>query len=55
MTPDIGVHMGDNSVILASGIITERANDVIECFQKHGLRIIEKAEENGWCALVVGK
>jgi ribosomal protein L11 methyltransferase len=55
MTPDIGVHMGDNSVILASGIITERANDVIECFQQHGLRIIEKAEENGWCALVVGK
>ncbi len=55
MTPDIGVHMGDNSVILASGIITERANDVIECFEKHGLRIIEKAEENGWCALVVGK
>ena len=55
MTPDIGVHMGDNSVILASGIITERAADVIECFEKHGLRIIEKAEENGWCALVVGK
>ncbi len=55
MTPDIGVHMGDDSVILASGIITERANDVIECFEKHGLRIVEKAEENGWCALVVGK
>ncbi len=55
MTPDIGVHMGENSVILASGIITERANDVVECFEKHGLRIVEKAEENGWCALVVGK
>jgi ribosomal protein L11 methyltransferase len=55
MTPDIGVHMGDNSVILASGIITERAADVIECFEKYGLRIVEKAEENGWCALVVGK
>ena len=55
MTPDIGVHMGENSVILASGIITERACDVIECFEKHGLRIVEKAEENGWCALVVGK
>lgn len=55
MTPDVGELMGDNSVILASGIICERADDVISCFEKHGLKIIERAEENGWCALVVGK
>lgn len=55
MTPDIHQFMHDGSVILASGIICERANDVIECFEKHGLRVIERAEENGWCALVVGK
>ena len=55
MTPDIGEFMNEGSVILASGIICERADDVINCFTSHGLRIIEKAEENGWCALVVGK
>ena len=55
MTPDVGELMGDNSVILASGIICERADDVISCFEKHGLKIIERAVENGWCALVVGK
>ena len=55
MTPDVGELMGDNSVILASGIICERADDVISCFEKHGLKIVERAEENGWCALVVGK
>ncbi len=55
MTPDISELMSDSSVILASGIISERAEDVIACFEKHGLRIVEKAEENGWCALVVGK
>jgi ribosomal protein L11 methyltransferase len=55
MTPDIGVFMGESSVILASGIISERADDVIACFEQYGFRIIEKAEENGWCALVVGK
>ena len=55
MTPDISGFMHEKTVILASGIISERANDVIECFAKHGLRVIEKAEENGWCALVVGK
>ena len=53
MTPDIGKFMNDGSVILASGIISERADDVIECFERHGLRIIERAEENGWCALAV--
>ena len=55
MTPDVGELMGDNSVILASGIICERADDVISCFEAHGLKIVERAEENGWCALVVGK
>lgn len=55
MTPDVGQFMHDKSVILASGIITERAHDVISCFENNGFRVIEKAEENGWCALVVGK
>lgn len=55
MTPDVGQFMHDGSVILASGIISERANDVITCFEQHGFRIVEKAEENGWCALVVGR
>ena len=55
MTPDIGEFMHDGSVILASGIICERAEDVISCFEQHGLRIVERVEENGWCALVVGK
>jgi len=55
MTPDIGDLMHSGTVILASGIISERADDVIECFEKYGLRILEKAEENGWCALVVVK
>ena len=55
MTPDIGELMNDSSVILASGIICERVDDVIDCFTSYGLRVIERAEENGWCALVVGK
>ena len=55
MTPDVGQFMHENSVILASGIISERANDVISCFEQYGFRIVEKAEENGWCALVVGR
>ena len=55
MTPDISAFMHEKSVILASGIISERAEDVISCFEKHGLCIIERVEENDWCALAVGK
>ncbi len=55
MTPDVGSLMDENSVILASGIIVERSEDVISCFEENGFQIIERVEENGWCALVVKK
>ncbi len=55
MTPDVGALMDESTVLLASGIITERAEDVISCFEANGFRIAERVEENGWCALVVMK
>ena len=55
MTPDIGEFMDSSSVILASGIIVERSEDVIECFERNGFTVVERAEENGWCALAVKK
>ena len=53
MTPDVSPFMSEKTVLLASGIITERADDVVECFEKHGFKIVERAEDNGWCALAV--
>ena len=55
MTPDVGALMHENTVLLASGIIVERADDVIRCFEANGFSIVDRAEENGWCALVVKK
>lgn len=55
MIPDIGKFMNENSVILASGIIDGRADDVISAFAQHGFRIVERADENDWCALAVMK
>lgn len=55
MTPDVSPFMHEKTVLLASGIIAERADDVIECFKKHGYRIVEKLEDNGWCGLAVMK
>ena len=55
MTPDVDRLMDESSIILASGIIVERSEDVIRTFEEYGFRIVERVEENGWCALVVMK
>ncbi len=55
MMPDVGALMDENSVILASGIIVERSDDVISGFLQHGFKIVERIDENGWCALAVMK
>ena len=53
MTPDVHKYIADDGVLLASGIIMERSSDVVECFEAHSFEIVERAEENGWCALAV--
>ena len=55
MMPDVGALMDENSVILASGIIVERSENVINGFEEHGFKIVERIDENGWCALAVMK
>ena len=55
MTPDVGAYMHENTVLLASGIISERSEDVIECFAQNGFKIVEKLKDNGWCGLAVMK
>ena len=55
MTPDVGAYMHEGTVLLASGIISERSADVVTCFEAHGFKIVEKLEDNGWCGLAVMK
>lgn len=55
MIPDVGRYMKDSAVLLASGIIGTRADDVITSFESHGFEIVEKAIDNDWCALAVKK
>ena len=55
MAPDIGKYMKDDAILLASGIITERSEEVVEAVRANGLRIKELLTDNGWCALVIEK
>ena len=55
MIPDLSPFMDEHTILLASGIIEARSQDVIDCFEKHGYEIAEKSLENDWCALAVRK
>lgn len=55
MAPDVGNYMKDDGVLLASGIITERAEEVISALEAANLHISARHDDNGWCALVVTK
>ena len=55
MIPDIDAYMNEGATILASGIIVERADDVIDAFEAHGFFVSERIDDNGWCALAVKK
>lgn len=55
MTPDIGKYMKDDAILIASGIITERADEVVSAVEANHLRIKERLTDNGWCALVIEK
>ena len=55
MAPDVGRYMKPDGILLASGIITERAEEVIEALERNHLSIARRCDDNGWCALVVKK
>ena len=55
MTPDVGKYMKDDAVLLASGIIAERCDDVVACFEENGFKVVEKLTDNDWCGLAVMK
>lgn len=55
MAPDVGNYMKDDAILLASGIITERADEVVAALETNALRVAERHDDNGWSALVVQK
>lgn len=53
MAPDIAAYMKEDAILIASGIITERKDEVTDKLIENGFEIIEILEDNGWCAVVV--
>jgi ribosomal protein L11 methyltransferase len=55
MAPDVGALMHEGTVLLVSGIILERSDDVVEALEQSGLKVIERVVDNDWCAMAVQK
>ncbi|MBR4296175.1 MAG: 50S ribosomal protein L11 methyltransferase [Clostridia bacterium] len=55
LAPDIGEYMKNGATLIASGIISERKDEVLEVLLAHNFKLIEILEDNGWCAIVIQK
>ncbi len=55
MAPDVAAYMKDDATLLASGIIIERADEVVSALESCSLKVVDRLTDNGWCALVVKK
>ena len=55
MAPDVGAFMKDDAILLVSGIISERAQDVVNALAAHKIVVAEAIEDNGWCAMAMKK
>ncbi len=50
----VGRFLAPGGVFLCSGVIDARAGEVEAALRKNGLRVLERAEKDGWCAFSAG-
>ena len=53
LLPDISEFMNKETVLIISGIIDERCEDVYKSIKENGFEIKEEIHENGWCAITL--
>lgn len=51
LSRDVKQFMYENSVLLVSGIIDERCDEVVEALESQGLALEQSVTENGWVAM----
>ncbi len=55
LLPDVGRFMDEESILVVSGIITERENEIIKSAGENGFAIVEIKRDDGWTAIVLKK
>ena len=51
LAPQVPGLLEEDGVFLCSGIIDTRADEVEAALKKNGLKILERIERDGWCAM----
>ena len=51
LSSSIGKHLNEGGIIVLSGIINTRLDEVVECYENAGYEIIDRAEREDWRAL----
>lgn len=55
MAPDIAAYLEDEGLLICSGIIDSRADDVAEAMQRGGLELFDSDEDSDWKVMVFKK
>ena len=55
MAPLFPSFLKDNGILILSGIITERADEVLDTVTAYDFAVLERREASGWCAVKLQK
>ena len=53
--PDVKKFMKGNGYLVISGIIADRASEIIEIIDRENYKIVEMKTDKDWCAFVLTK
>ena len=53
LAPDIGKYMKKDGILIVSGIVDSKEQEIIEEITKNGFLHVETRHENGWCGIVL--
>ena len=53
LLPDVGIFMEENGVLIISGIIDIRKEDVLAAVRENGFSVVEERYRENWCAYVL--
>jgi ribosomal protein L11 methyltransferase len=55
LAPALAANLAAEGLLIASGIITDRAEHVVAALRENGLRLVERRDDGEWVALIARK
>jgi ribosomal protein L11 methyltransferase len=55
LMPSLATSLSTPGILIASGIIANRTQAVVDALQENGLLLVEQRDDGEWIALIAGK